>query len=276
MKPNKIFSQRFAVCALAAWTLLVNPVTHAENPGEAPAPEPAAERPLRPQEQAAHHISLGVAPVTEAATWIGSGQEFGFRSTGLGVLFSYETRVHRLLTISVDYLRTQYKLETKKEAFLLRNSEIGIERYGVDLRSCFLGQTSYFQQICAGIRLGQEGYSTLSYYEPTELRLDRVQDFVLGLSLSYTSPITDHLIFHALGSYNHGLGWLRGGSLRAKRNSSYALRLGPSWEFTEHQALGVELEWMNRTALIEERAEARDWTSHSTDLSLRVSYQLAF
>ncbi|MBX3022262.1 MAG: hypothetical protein KF799_11370 [Bdellovibrionales bacterium] len=226
-----------------------------------------------------HRLSALVVPKSVAATWSQGGQDFNFRSNSLGYGVAYDLVSTPRFAVGFEYTHAELKMDEAKTGSgvggrQFQESKAGYDIYYAKMRYCFFGSSSFFQQICPGFDIGNDAYPVLSWVSGTKLKLDRLQDIVAGLNLTYQSPITDRLLFRSTAGYNHGLGIGSSGSVTSKSNSSYYLKIGTGFDFNPRHGMGLDVFWNNRTTKLKDKTDTVDetWDNKATELGVRVAY----
>lgn len=225
-----------------------------------------------------HKFSAIAMPKSVASTWTMNGLDFNFRSSTIGFGLSYEFQATAQISIGLEYQHYDLKAEGGSVApYTFDSSKAGYDVYLASFNYCINESGQFVQQICPGLVIGNDSYPVLKFHDPANnrLSLDRYQDLIVGLHFGYQSPVTDNLMFRARAGYLFGTGTGTSSTVTPKNSSSYFLRLGTAYEFTVRQALGTEVEFVNRTSTLRDKAGTNgSWATRSTDLGLRVSYIL--
>lgn len=224
-----------------------------------------------------HKIMATVEPKNVAATWTLNSFNFNFRNSTVAYGAGYEFAATPRLAVGIDY--SHYDLSVNGgdvNPYRIAKSDHSYDVYLANLRYCFFGSSSFFQQICPGITFGSEAYPILEFSNGSNLKLGGAQSLVTGVNISYFSPITDKVLFRALAGYNFGSGTGNTGSATPSNHSTYYLRLGAGYEFNRRHSVVADVDWFNRSTTLKDRHGnvSDSWTIKSTDLGLRMAYVL--
>ena len=220
-------------------------------------------------------FSASLQPETFGATWSYNGQDINFRSSTLAVGLAYKLVATPRFGIDVSFNHSMFKIgDAQVSNYRVTGSNTTLDTYFVNGHYCFFGRSSFAIQYCPGVQIGNDAYPVLKFYDNLNLRLDRVQDFVIGLNVRLQTPITDRISAHFTPGFLLGTGIGNSGALTSKNNSTIYGLLGADYELGQHNALGLEFNFDSRNAKIKGKVGNNDdsWTTKATDFGARFAY----
>jgi hypothetical protein len=227
-----------------------------------------------------NQLGAYIEPMDLAAKWTFNGSAFNFNSTPVAVGLDYRISFTPMWKLELDY--SHFAVSTPSGtvgSYTVSSSSQGFDTYFVKGRYCFLGNVTFYRQLCAGIDMGNDAYPILKFVNSaTNLQISEVQDITAGVNLTYQQPFAERYLFQVGIGYNTGTGIGNSGDLTSKSNSSYYARAGLDFNLTEHNTILGEAIYLARTAKLNglQGSIQQSWETDSSVLGLRLGYMRTF
>ncbi len=230
-----------------------------------------------------HQLGVYAAPMGLSSKWTSSdGRTYNFSNSATAWGLNYRLLVTPMWSIEADYQHFAMKMEAATSTpYTFDASTASFDNYYVRNRFCMIGKTTFYNQLCPGIDIGNDGYPIVNYDQSTanHLVLTRVQDIIVGLNLAYQMPAGESLLFRIMAGYNYGTGIGNSGYLTSKNNTSYYANGGVEWTIGQHNLIHVLAEFKSRQAKVSGNVNANvkdTWETASTSFGGKVGYSYSF
>ncbi|MGZ3721434.1 MAG: hypothetical protein ACXVA9_00805, partial [Bdellovibrionales bacterium] len=231
-----------------------------------------------------HQLGIYAAPTAISSKWAGGdGAAYNFTTSATALGVNYRVLMTPLWSMEVDYQHYTMKLDPTtlkvgSTTFAFEDSKVSFDNYFLRNRFCLIGKSTFYQQLCPGFDIGNDGYPIVNYTSNTSLALARVQDIIIGVNLAYQAPFGEKFLFRAVVGYNYGTGIGNSGYLTSKNNSSLYGNAGFEWNVTEHNIITLGGEFKARQAKVSGlKGSTQDsWQTDSTILGTRFGYIRSF
>jgi hypothetical protein len=260
-----------------------------KDPGEAPLGSPRPEYADSVPDDAGykayigypkHQLGLYAAPTQVSSKWTGkSGEAYNLSNSAVAFGLNYKLIISPLWNVEADYQHYTLKMDPASlkvgaTTFSFLDSKASFDNYFVRNRFCVIGKSTFYQQLCPGIDIGNDGYPIVNYSSNTSLAMDRVQDLIIGVNLTYQIPAGTALLFRVMGGYNYGTGIGNSGSLTSKNNSSYFADISLDFHIGEHNIIAVGADYKARTAKVSNANDS--WETDASTFGGRLGYTRQF
>lgn len=229
-----------------------------------------------------HQISLYYMPTTINSKWSydATRQDFSFNSNSsdsVGLLYRFVPTPQ--VNVELDYAK--YTVSTKAATvtpFDIKKSDTTVDTIWARLNYYFVNDSNFFFRYGPGIELGYDAYPILNFVNNTDLQMDKVKDFTLGVNFNLQYPLIQTFLLNLRVGYSTGTGAGNSGELTSKKNNSYSGLLGVEWSLTDHHGLSASVDYRDRQASIEgQRGNAKDeWDTKSTTTAFKLGYVYTF
>lgn len=222
-----------------------------------------------------HKFELNGAPKGVNAKWQYKGKDFNFRTSTTAYGAAYNFVATPRFGMGVDYSHSTLKVDAAKtNGFNIASSSATFDTYFLRTHYCWFGTTSFAVQYCPEFVIGNDAYPILGFTSGVNLKMDKVQDLVVGVAMRFQVPVADKMLFHVTPGYNMGTGIGNSGSLTSKNNSTAYGLLGVDYEFNVHHSLGIEANFSVRKAKLSGTVgnNTDTWEINSTDIGGKLAY----
>lgn len=232
-----------------------------------------------------HALGAQLGYVNVAADWTYNGQEFNFRSNSPEYLINYIFTPTPQMSVELDY--THYTLSVDSAVVgtgagtrAIVSSSQGFDEYYAKFRYCFISSSSFARRLCPGVDIGNDAYPVLGFQDSTHLAMSKVQDYTVGVNITYQMPFTDIFLIKGIAGYNMGLGIGNSGVMKSTSNSSYYVTVQTDWLFgamRNHDVI-FGFDFKARKASINGLVGASNdtWDTDATTFAGRVGYAYTF
>ena len=226
-----------------------------------------------------HQIGVMASPISISSKFNYNTQPFNFKSSSLGYGLWYRLVATPLININLDWNRfTAAVAAATVSPYTVAESEETYDNYGVSGSYCYASKLSFFHRLCPGFKIANDAYPILEFTTGTALKMGKVEDIVIGLTLDYQFPVVESLLLTAMMGYNYGTGVGNSGSLTSKENNAIYARLGSQWTVASRHEISANVEYNMRTAKLKGLVGSNtdSWETTSTILGLRAAYGYTF
>lgn len=227
-----------------------------------------------------HQLGIYLAPTQVSAKWSGkNGETHSFSNSAVAFGLNYKLIISPVWNVEVDYQHYTLKMSPANFSvgssnFTLLDSKASFDNYFVRNRFCVIGKSASYQQLCPGVDIGNDGYPIVNYSTSTNLVMDRIQDLIIGVNLTYQIPVGPAFLFRLIGGYNYGTGAGNSGALTSKNNSSYFADLRLDYRIGEHNIIAVGADYKARTAKVSNSTDS--WGTDTSSFGGRIGYTRQF
>lgn len=226
-----------------------------------------------------HQLGAYVKPMSLASNWTYQSNTYNFTSAATGLGLTYRLQVTPLWNMEIDYVHYSMTLDAATVTpYKFLSSDVKFDDYSIKGSYCFVGKATFYRQLCPGLIIGNEGYPILNFATSSNLVMSKIQDFIVGVHLTYQEPFSDNFLFKVIAGYNYGTGLGNSGYLTSKSNSSYYADGGAEWTVTEHNSILGFAEFRARSANVNGvKGTVNDtWTTTSSLLGFKLGYMRTF
>ncbi len=227
-----------------------------------------------------HQLQLYYNPTTVNSKWKYTTQEFTFNSNSsdsVGLMYRFVATPQ--INAEVDYAR--YTVTTKEASvspFTIKASDTIVDTLWVRLNYFFVNDSNFFFRYGPGVELGYDAYPILNFVNSTDLQMDKVKDFTLGVNFNLQYPMIQNFLLIAKVGFNTGTGAGNSGELTTSTNNSTYGQLGIDWSVTDHHGVNAGVDYRMRKASIDGlRGTVKDtWDTTSTNTAFKLGYVYTF
>jgi hypothetical protein len=226
-----------------------------------------------------NQVGVYAMPMNLSSTWSFNGQDFNFTNSPVGLGAMYRLIATPMWNLELDYSHFSMSVDQAViSPYRILSSSTSFDQYYAKGQYCFIGTSSFYNQFCTGLEIGNDAYPILNFTSGSDLTLSKVQDIILGVNLAYQTAVGEHFLFKTSIGYNYGTGLGNTGALTSKNNSSYFGKAGVEYNLTSHQIILADLNYMARSAKISGKRGNNDdtWNTKSALLGFKIGYLYSF